>query len=97
MLKLNLMSLALLLSLPNAPIEAQQAQAPATQPGCHFGEIIDATTADDAKRRIEAAGYTNVRDLKKSCDNFWHGRASINGVETNVLVTPDGRVRPEGN
>lgn len=97
MLKLNLMSLALLLSLPNAPVEAQQAQTPATSPGCHFGEIIDATTADDAKRRIEAAGYTNVRDLKKSCDNFWHGRASIDGIETNVLVTPDGRVRPEGN
>jgi hypothetical protein len=35
--------------------------------------------------------------LKKSCDNFWHGRASLNGMETNVLVTPDGRVRPEGD
>lgn len=96
-LKLNLFSLALLLSLPNAPAHAQGVQAPESQPGCHFGEIIDGTTADDARKHIEVAGYTAVRDLKKSCDNFWHGRASINGVETNVLVTPDGHVRPEGN
>jgi hypothetical protein len=97
MLKLNLLSMVLLMSLPNSPVQAQSTLQAPSMPGCHYGEVIDGSTADDAKRHIEAAGYTNVYGLKKSCDNFWHGRASQNGMETNVLVTPDGRVRPEGD
>lgn len=97
MLKLNLLSMVLLLAAANGPVQAQTTPAETAQPGCHYGEVIDSTTADDAKRRIEAAGYTNITRLKKSCDNFWHGRATLNGMETNVLVTPDGRVRPEGD
>lgn len=97
MLKLNLLSMVLLMSMQNGPVQAQATLPAPSMPGCHYGEIIDGTTADDAKRHIEAAGYTNVHGLKKSCDNFWHGRATINGAETNVLVTPDGRVRPEGD
>ena len=27
-------------------------------PGWHFGEVIDGSTADDARRKIEAAGFT---------------------------------------
>lgn len=97
MLKLNLLSMALLMAASSAPLQAQTTMTTPSQPGCHYGEVVDGTTADDAKRRIEAAGYTQVTNLKKSCDNFWHGRATLNGVETNVLVTPDGRVRPEGD
>lgn len=97
MLKLNLLSMVLLMAASNGPVQAQSTLPDPSQPGCHYGEVVDGTTADDAKRRIEAAGYTNVINLKKSCDNFWHGRASMNGVATNVLVTPDGRVRPEGD
>ncbi len=102
MLKLNLLSMVLLLAVSNGQAQAQTvAQStltnPDQQPGCHYGEKIDGTTADDARKHIEAAGYTNVRALKKSCDNFWHGRASINGVDTNVLVTPQGQVSPEGD
>ncbi|MBL9033756.1 MAG: hypothetical protein JNN33_03275 [Rhodospirillaceae bacterium] len=97
MLKLNLLSMALLMAASSAPLQAQSTMTTPSQPGCHYGEVVDGTTADDAKRRIEAAGYSHVINLKKSCDNFWHGRATLNGVETNVLVTPDGRVRPEGD
>lgn len=97
MLKLNLLSMILLMAVSNAPVQAQSTMTEPSQPGCHYGEVIDGTTADDAKRRIESAGYANVTGLKKSCDNFWHGRATLNGVATNVLVTPDGRVRPEGD
>src|SRR5262249_46632468 len=43
--------------------------------GCMAGERIDGTTADQAKRKIEAAGFTDVRDLSKGCDNYWHGEA----------------------
>lgn len=66
-------------------------------PGCHFGEVIDGSTADDARRRIEAAGLTEVRDLKKSCDNFWHGKAMLNGRPVNVALSPSGKVILESN
>lgn len=98
MLKLNLLTMALLLAAAGGETKAQTAQQDVVGvPGCHFGEVIDGTTADDARRNIEAAGYTNVTGLKKSCDNFWHGFAVMNGVQTRVLVTPEGRVRPEGD
>jgi hypothetical protein len=101
MLKLNLLTMALLLSAAGGGVQAQTATTvPETAvgvPGCHFGEVIDGTTADDAKRHIEAAGYTNVVGLKKSCDNYWHGQALVNGTQTRVSVTPDGRVRLEND
>ncbi|NJM91866.1 MAG: hypothetical protein HC861_03695 [Rhodospirillaceae bacterium] len=49
-------------------------------PGCHFGERIDGTTADQAAKHAQAAGYTSVTGLKKSCDNNWHGQAMLNGA-----------------
>lgn len=98
MLKLNLLTMALLLAASGGPVEAQSTpDAVVGVPGCHFGEVIDGTTADDARRHIEAAGYIQVTGLKKSCDNFWHGHAVMNGTQTRVLVTPDGRVRPEND
>ncbi|HWA49277.1 MAG TPA: hypothetical protein VG742_13450 [Dongiaceae bacterium] len=101
MLKLNLLTMALLLSAAGGGVQAQTATTASESvvgvPGCHFGEVIDGTTADDAKRHIEAAGYTNVVGLKKSCDNYWHGQALVNGTLTRVSVTPDGRVRLEND
>jgi hypothetical protein len=98
MLKLNLLAMALLLAASGGEVQAQSApETVVGVPGCHFGEVIDGTTADDAKRNIEAAGFTNVSGLKKSCDNFWHGQAVMNGTLTRVLVTPDGRVRTEND
>lgn len=103
MLKLNLLTLAMLLAMAGGPAEAQSSgslQSAGTDmvgvPGCHFGERIDGTTADDARQRLQAAGYTSIGGLKKSCDNNWHGHAVINGVGANVMVTPDGRVVQEG-
>lgn len=99
MLKLNLLTMALLLAASGGEVRAQATaqENVVGVPGCHFGEVIDGTTADDAKRHIEAAGYTNVVGLKKSCDNYWHGQALVNGTLTRVSVTPDGRVRLEND
>jgi hypothetical protein len=63
---------------------------------CSASDKIDGTTADYAKSKFEAAGYAQVRDLTKGCDNFWHGRAMKDGVNVNVLLTPDGEVMQEG-
>ncbi|HVI90114.1 MAG TPA: hypothetical protein VM659_17550 [Dongiaceae bacterium] len=66
--------------------------------GCEAGTKIDGTTAEQTKKRIEAAGYTQVKDLQKGCDNVWHGTAvNKDGVGGNVMVTPQGQVMPEGN
>lgn len=75
--------------------------APATpaapSPGCHFGEIIDGSTMRDAKSKIEAAGFVDVHALKKSCDNFWHGEALLNGAAVNVVLSPAGVVMLESD
>ncbi len=63
---------------------------------CSAGDRIDGTTADYAKGKFEAAGYAQVRDLTKGCDNFWHGKAMKDGVDVNVLLTPNGEVMQEG-
>jgi hypothetical protein len=62
-----------------------------------FGEVIDGSTADDARRKIEAAGFADVRDLKKSCDNFWHGKATLTGRAVNVVLSPRGKVMLESD
>lgn len=65
---------------------------------CMAGDKINGSTAEQTKKKIEAAGYTHVRDLQKGCDNFWHGVAvNKDGQETNVLVTPEGEVKLDGN
>ena len=98
MLKLNLLTLAMMLAVTGGTAHAQSADTGMVGvPGCHFGERIDGTTADDAVRHAQAAGYTSVSGLKKSCDNNWHGQAMLNGVRTNVMVTPQGRVVQEGS
>lgn len=56
---------------------------------------IDGSTADDARRKMAAAGYTEITDLKKGCDNFWHGQAIKDGRLTGVVLAPDGEVRSE--
>lgn len=84
--------------LAGGPAAAQTAGGAAVPgPGCHFGEVIDGSTADDARSKIEAAGFIDVHDLKKSCDNFWHGKAILSGRAVNVVLTPDGRVMLESS
>jgi hypothetical protein len=103
MLKRNLMAAAMILAVAG-PAYSQTATttlSPATSvvgvPGCHFGEQIDGTTADQAAKHAQAAGYSSVTGLKKSCDNNWHGQAMLNGAPVNVMITPDGRVVQEGS
>jgi hypothetical protein len=112
MLKLNLLTLAMMLAMTNGQAHAQT-NTTATQvptalsadtgtnmvgvPGCHFGETIDGTTAQDAEKFLKSAGYTSISGLKKSCDNNWHGQAVLNGAPVNVMVTPQGRVVQEGS
>lgn len=58
---------------------------------------IDKSTAADARQKIEAAGYAQVRNLRKGYDNFWHGKALKGSAEVNVVLTPAGKVLEEGD
>src|SRR5262245_2741270 len=93
--------LALALSLGGQallPPAMAQSAAVIQVAGCEAGTKIDGTTAAQTKKKIEAAGYTQVKDLQKGCDNVWHGTAvNKDGVGGNVMVTPQGEVMPEGN
>ena len=64
---------------------------------CEAGDRIDRSTAADAQKRIAAAGYSRASELKKSCDNFWHGKVLKNGQEIRVVLTPEGQVIQEGD
>jgi len=88
----------------SVPAWAQSQPAGGYVPGvillaaCDPGDKIDGTTADEARKKIEAAGYKQVRDLTKGCDNFWHATAiNKDGTPGNVLVTPEGEVKLDGN
>ena len=64
---------------------------------CSANDVINSTTASDAARWIESAGYAQVQDLTKSCDNAWHGTAVLNGSRVRVVWTGEGRVLAEGD
>ncbi|HEV8391847.1 MAG TPA: hypothetical protein VGQ35_18490 [Dongiaceae bacterium] len=104
MFKLNLLTLAMLAAMAGGQAYGQTATSTTISntsmvgvPGCHFGEKIDGTTADEARKYAQAAGYSSVSGLKKSCDNNWHGQATLNGTAVNVMITPQGRVVQEGS
>lgn len=65
--------------------------------GCEASDRIDNSTAAAAKKKMESANFQQVRELKKGCDNFWHGIAVKDGSESHVVLTPQGQVTREGD
>ncbi len=78
-----------------APMTGTAYAADPPSMGCGPGAKIDGSTAADAKKKMTAAGYTEIKELKKGCDNFWHGRAMKDGKPTGVMLTPEGSVQSE--
>ena len=73
--------------------------APAQQMknNCEPGDRIDATTPAQAKQKLESAGYAQIHDLRKGCDNYWHAQAMKDGAPAYVALSPDGRALPEND
>jgi len=65
--------------------------------GCAPGDRVDRSTAADARKKIEAAGYRSVSGLRKGCDNAWHGVAVRDGEPVHVVLNSEGEVLPEGD
>jgi hypothetical protein len=91
-------ALAAVLALAVLSPAAHAQTANAEQPGgCAPGDRVDRSTAADARKKIEAAGYQRVSGLKKGCDNAWHGVAVKDGEPVHVVLNPEGKVLPEGD
>jgi hypothetical protein len=90
--KATILTVALIM-MAAAPAFAADAESH----GCLPTDHVDGSTADQAKRKIQAAGYTEVTDLSKGCDNFWHGHAMKDGAPVNVVLSPPGMVLLEGD
>jgi hypothetical protein len=86
-------ALALALGMALAPTARAQVQLAACEPG----DKIDSSTAAQAKKKIEQAGYRKVTDLHKGCDNSWHGKAEKDGQPVSVVLNPEGLVLPESD
>jgi hypothetical protein len=64
---------------------------------CDPGERIDGSTANDARRAMQRAGYANIRDLRKGCDNYWHAIATRDGATMRIVLAPSGEILREGD
>jgi hypothetical protein len=63
---------------------------------CMAGDHIDSSTAQQAAAKMEHAGYTQVRDLTKGCDNYWHAVALRDGKQDEISLSPQGDIVLEG-
>jgi len=64
---------------------------------CSASDPINNTTAQDAIRAMEKAGYTQVHPTAKGCDNAWHATAMLNGSPVFVVWNREGQVVTEGD
>lgn len=71
--------------------------ADSVRAACDTGTKIDKTTVEETRKKIEAAGYRQVHDFRKGCDNYWHAAATKDGKPINVVVSPEGEVMTEGD
>jgi hypothetical protein len=66
----------------------------AAQGNC-AGERVDGSTADQAARKMRAAGYTNLSGFHKGCDSYWHAVGTKDGQRVGVVLSPQGVVMTE--
>jgi hypothetical protein len=97
LLVLLLALITVVLMAPPNNAGAQNATVGQPTNNCAATDKIDGSTAEQAKAKLEAAGYSNITGLNKGCDNVWHAQAQSGGKMVNVMVAPDGSVNQETN
>lgn len=73
---------------PNMPAVA----TPSTNKPANPAAGANSFTEEQAKARIEAAGYTGVATLAKDKDGVWRGKASKSGKSQEVSLDYQGNV-----
>jgi len=96
-LKYRFIALAASVAFLAAAPAIHPASAQQTRNNCAPEDKIDASTAPQATKKMEAAGYTHVHDLMKGCDNYWHGQATKGGQAVRIVLSPQGQVMEEGD
>ncbi len=79
-----------------APRLAPQIVSPAWA-ACEPDEKLDKTTVDTTRQLLTKAGYKNIHDFRRGCDNTWHVKATKDNTEQNVVVLPDGTITTESD
>ena len=74
------------------PSLSEPSTAPATKLPPSRSSSNSALTTDQAKSRIEGAGYSNVSDLQKDIKGVWRGTAMKDGLTVKVTLEVDGKV-----
>ena len=64
---------------------------------CSPNDPVNGTTATDAMRAMERAGYSQVQVYAKGCDSAWHAHAIQNDIPVNVVWNREGQVLTEGD
>jgi hypothetical protein len=96
-MKQNTMFFAAAAVIVFAALSGPQTISIARAAGCEAGDRIDGSSTAKARKAMEGAGFHQVHHLVKGCDNFWHGIAAKDGIESRVVVTPQGQVMREGD
>ena len=65
---------------------AAAAQTPPPPPASTTGSA-------GVKQHLQSLHYGNVQNLRRGPDGQWTGKATQNGVQKNVTVSPNGTVR----
>jgi periplasmic protein CpxP/Spy len=68
------------------------AQQPAPLPSPRLESGASSFTEAQVKSRLEAAGYTNVTELRKDEQGIWRGKAMKDGRQVNVGVDFKGNI-----
>ncbi|MBB3289434.1 MULTISPECIES: PepSY domain-containing protein [Rhizobium] len=98
-MKRSIFAAALLLSATAALAQSQTPSTSQTTPAVNTGQNPAAPiagknsfTEDQAKSRIEAAGYTDVTGLKLDDQGVWRATAKKDGKDTGVSLDFQGNV-----
>jgi len=75
---------------PNAPLKSPDQMSPGP-----LAQGQNSFTRDEARSRIEQAGYTRVAGLIQDAQGLWHARAMRDGRPVNVALDYKGDVAPQ--
>jgi hypothetical protein len=94
--KIKQVAFLLLLGLGVGAVTVTAAPPVEAAGACPPGDRIDSSTAEQAKRKFEKAGFSSVKELHKGCDNFWHTVAVKDGKRVRAVLSPQGEIVLEG-
>ncbi len=80
-------------SATNPAIRETQPTGPGAQGAPTRLQPQAAISEADAKKRLEAQGYTAIRDLKQDNRSNWHAKAQKDGKSVDVSLDTSGAIR----